>query len=67
SIGAIMSNQEETLLRELQQKTARIQDMADREAQRAVAGVSGADLWPAKKELIDQCDQILDRLEKLYA
>ena len=47
-----MSYPEEMLLRELQQKTARIKDMADREAQQAMAGVSDADLWPAKRSLL---------------
>lgn len=68
SIGEnILGTPEEDLLKALQQKTARIQEMAGMEASRAVAGVSGRDLWPAKKALIDQCDEILDKLEVLYA
>lgn len=58
---------EETLLKALRDRTARIQEMAETEARRAIHGVTGPDLWPAKKELIDQCDEILRKLEALYA
>jgi hypothetical protein len=58
---------EDRLLRALSDRTARIQEESDTEARRAIAGISGPDLWPEKKRLIDECDQILDRLEALYA
>lgn len=63
----MVHSEEDSLLKALQQKTARIQAMADIEANRAVARVSGSDFWPAKKELIEQCDKILDKLERLYS
>ena len=64
--AGVSNPSEEVLLRFLHDKTARIQQMAEIEASRAIAGVSGNDLWPAKKVLIEQCDEILNRLEALY-
>jgi hypothetical protein len=62
SIGITMAYQsEELLLQILSDKTARIQAMADLEAKRAIAGVTGRDLWPAKKELIEQCEEMLNK------
>ena len=60
-------SEEDSLLKALSERALRIQELAEIEANRAVAGVSGSDLWPEKKALIDQCDQILNKLENLYA
>ncbi|WP_374428701.1 hypothetical protein [Tabrizicola sp.] len=58
---------EARLLKALRDKTALIQEKADIEARRAIAGVSGPDLWPEKNQLVHECDEILDKLKAHYA
>lgn len=58
---------EARLLKALSDKAALIQEKAEIEARRAIAGISGPDLWPEKKKLIDECEEILDKMKAHYA
>ena len=61
-----MANEEQKLWKSLADKTGQIQEIAEQEANRALAGIEGKDFWSEKKKLIADCDKIISELDKFY-